>query len=435
MRFGPYVDVAVVGAGAAGLAAARALAREGLSVLVLEARARVGGRAFTRHFEPGIVFDLGCEWLHSADRNGLVDVARDLGWTLARNEPNWGEQSLDLNFPASAQREFNAALAAFDARVDDEARHTKDAAADECLAPGNRWNGLIDAVSTYVNGAELANVSIQDSASYLDTHINWRVERGYGALIAALASSLEIALETEVSCVDHSGPHIVLATARGNIRASRVLCTLPTDVIAAEALRFVPAIPSKIAAASALPLGNAEKAMLRWDGPEILPLDGHLFGAIDRARTGSYDLRPLGRPCIQAFYGGQLARDLVCQDALIAFAIDELVNLLGSEIRSRLKGVAASAWAISAFSRGSYSHALVGHAGCRAQLAAPIDDRLFFAGEATSPTFFSTAHGAFESGLRAAAEITRSFTHRARPCSTTRPSRNFRTSETSLVDK
>jgi hypothetical protein len=89
----------------------------------------------------------------------------------------------------------------------------------------------------------------------------------------------------------------------GNVRALRVVCTVPTDLIADEALRFWPPLPRKVAAAAALPLGHAEKAMLYVDNFEMLPVDGHLFGATNRAQTGSYDLRPLGWPCIQAFFG------------------------------------------------------------------------------------------------------------------------------------
>jgi monoamine oxidase len=116
----------------------------------------------------------------------------------------------------------------------------------------------------------------------------------------------------------------------------------------------------------------------------------------------------LGRDCIQAFFGGALARALVDHDALADYAIDELAALVGTKIRSRIRPLAASTWSHDRFARGSYSYARPGCFGLRADLAAPVDGRLFFAGEATSPGFFSTAHGAHETGLRAAAEVTRS---------------------------
>jgi monoamine oxidase len=164
-------------------------------------------------------------------------------------------------------------------------------------------------------------------------------------------------------------------------------------------------VTDKIAAASGLPLGLANKLFLGFDG--VLPgleSDGHLVGSTRRRETMSYQIRPFGRPLIVCFFGGrfaaQLERDGIT--AMAAFAADELVALFGEDIRKQLRPLAASAWRADPFARGSYSYALPGHADDRASLAAPVDDRLFFAGEACSPNFFSTAHGAYETGLRAA---------------------------------
>jgi monoamine oxidase len=130
-----------------------------------------------------------------------------------------------------------------------------------------------------------------------------------------------------------------------------------------------------------------------------------------RTAMGSFHLRPFGHPCIEGFFGGSFARQLedAGDGALAAQAIDEIVALLGSDFRRRLKPLAESRWAHDPFARGSYSHALPGHAGDRAILAAPVDGRIFFAGEATSPNFFTTAHGARDSGERAAGEVAAEF--------------------------
>ncbi len=182
---------------------------------------------------------------------------------------------------------------------------------------------------------------------------------------------------------------------------------MPTNLIASEAIRFHPALPAKVAAARGLPLGLADKVMLALERPEALPKDGNLRGATMRTAMGSFHLRPFGQPCIEGYFGGSFARELedAGDGALASQAIDEIVALLGSDFRRRLKPLAQSRWAHDPFARGSYSHALPGHAGDRAVLAAPVDNRLFFAGEATSPNFFSTAHGARDSGERAAEEV------------------------------
>jgi monoamine oxidase len=399
------VDVAIIGAGAAGLAAASALSTQPLSVLVIEARNRIGGRALTQRFPDNLVFDVGCEWLHSAEQNEFASIARRSGFELACCQPRWGEQSFGINFPLSEQREFDAALQAFEDRVEAASSVSNDSSAADWLEAGNRWNPLIDAISTYVNGTELSKVSVHDTSNYHDSGLNWRVHEGYGALIAELGDLVDVALNSAASRVNHSGDDIEIETSRGTVRSRVLICTLPSNLLAAEFVRFSPPLHDKIAAAAGLPLGHAEKALLSIDAPELLPVDGHLFGKTDRRETGSYDLRPLGRSCIQAFFGGSLAMDLAKNDALAEFAIEELVALFGSEIRGRIAHVASSAWTSDRFASGSYSYALPGCGEYRSVLAAPIDDRLFFAGEATSPNFFSTAHGAYQSGLRAAAEV------------------------------
>lgn len=243
--------------------------------------------------------------------------------------------------------------------------------------------------------------------AYEETEFNWRVTRGLGALIAAYGAPCPAALGAVVRLIDHSGPRLRIETSRGTLTAEKAIVTVPTDLLAAEAIRFSPALPDKHAAAAGLPLGLADKVLLAvTDRLEDLPVEGHLYGALDSAAVGSFHLRPLGLPCISGFFGGSHARRLAGAGAgaLEAQAIDEIASLLGADWRRRLKPLKASRWSHDPFARGSYSHALPGHAGDRAILAAPVNDRLFFAGEATSPNFFSTAHGARDSGERAARE-------------------------------
>ncbi len=405
------IDVAIIGAGAAGLGAADALKDSGLSVIVLEARDRVGGRAHTIVPAPGILFDLGCGWLHSADRNSFVAIAGRLGFKIDRTPPPWREQSFAAGFTEAERENFLAALDAFDDRIQKAAKNDAydddDDVASRYLEQGNRWNPVIDAVSTYVNGCELDGVSVRDTTAYEDTKINWRVRRGYGALIGAYAQPRPVALNTRVQRIDHSARRIRIETSNGALSATQVIVTVPTNLLANESIRFHPGLPAKVNAASDLPLGVDDKVMLALDDPEnMVPKDGNLSGAILRTKIGTYHLRPFGQPCIEGFFGGSFARELedAGDGAFAAQAIEEITALLGSSYRRKLKPLAESRWANDPFAQGAYSHALPGRACARAILAAPVDGRLFFAGEATSPNFFSTAHGARDSGERAARE-------------------------------
>jgi len=405
------IDVAIIGAGAAGLGAAHALKGSGLSYLVLEARDRVGGRGHTVMAAPDITFDLGCGWLHSADQNSFVAIAERLGFEIDRTLPPWNQRAVSAAFPPEQREDFLQALHAFYDRAEQAAelaaRTGNDRPASLSLEPGNRWNPMIDAISTYVNGCELDQVSLLDMDAYEDTEINWRVRRGYGALIAAYGATLPLALNCEATLIDHSGRRLRIETTRGTVAADKVIVTVPTNLIAQGAIRFHPALPEKRDAAAHLPLGINNKVMLRLDEPGELQKDGNLRGVTMHTATGGYHLRPFGQPCIEGFFGGRFAQDIEDEGegALGAQAIDEIATFLGNDYRRKLTPLAESRWAHDPFARGAYSHALPGHADKRAVLAAPVDDRLFFAGEATSPNFFSTAHGARDSGERAAKDV------------------------------
>jgi monoamine oxidase len=412
MTFFPsFVDVAIIGAGAAGLGAANALKDSGLSVIVLEARERLGGRAHTIMASPDVTFDVGCGWLHSADRNSFVKIAERLGFEINRALPPWRERAYGEAFPQDDRDEFIGALNEFYHRAEQAAaealRSGSDHAASLCLEPGNRWNPMIDAISTYVNGRELDQVSVLDMDAYEDTDINWRLRRGYGTLVSAYGASCPVALTCVVTLIDHSAGRIRIETSLGTLEADKVIVTVPTNLIADEAIRFHPALPAKVDAARGLPLGLADKVTLSLAEAETMPVEGNLRAATMRTGMGTYHIRPFGQPCIEGFFGGRFAQSLedAGDGALAAAAIDEIVSFLGNDFRRRLKPLAESRWAHDPFARGSYSHALPGHAGDRAVLAAPVDGRLFFAGEATSPEFFTTAHGARDSGERAAGEV------------------------------
>ena len=401
------IETVIVGGGAAGIAAGRRLKNAGVKCLIVEARPRLGGRAWTIADPSGFPIDLGCGWLHSADRNPWVAVAEEQRKTIDKTPPPWRRPSLPTGFPVGGQKDFLKSQEEFFARVSERAQREPDIAAGELLTPGGRWNNLINAIATYISGAELDRLSIRDFDNFEDTGVNWRIVEGYGATIAACGDSLPVKLNCPVQRIDHSGKRLRIETPDGTIEAEQVIVTLPTTVLAESDGFFTPSLPDKMTAAQNLPLGLADKLFLSLEHAEEFEKDSRLFGATDRTATATYHLRPFGRPQIEVYFGGRCAADLEAsgENAFFDFAVSQLVDLLGSKFAQRVKPIRIHRWRADPFARGSYSYAVPGMADCRAVLAAPVDARLFFAGEACSRGDFSTAHGGWETGVTAAEQV------------------------------
>ncbi|HWK97709.1 MAG TPA: NAD(P)/FAD-dependent oxidoreductase [Pseudolabrys sp.] len=401
------VEVAIIGGGAAGIAAARKLATQGIDCLIIEARERLGGRAFTIHHPSGNALDMGCGWLHSADCNPWVAIATAQGRIFDKALPPWERLTMTNIVPAETQRAFRQAMGQLFARVSEAAATGIDCPVSDLLPADGRWNGMLNAVMTYIAGAELGLMSTIDLNRYEDTELNWRLVGGYGAMIAAHGDGLPAALGCEAMRIDHSGKRIVIETSKGNIEADRVIVTLPTSIIGSNEHLFYPTLPAKTQAARGLPLGLDDKLFITLEGAEEFEVESRVFGRTDRAGTGNYHFRPFGRPLIECYLAGQLARDLEAagEPAFFDFAVSELTALFGANFAKRLKPIALHRWGSDPYARGAYSYAVPGAADQRAVLAAPVNDRLFFAGEACSRHDFSTAHGAFVTGSEAADRI------------------------------
>jgi monoamine oxidase len=397
-------EVAIIGGGAAGIAAGRRLRDAGVDCLLIEARPRLGGRAWTIVDASGFALDLGCGWLHSANRNPWVKAAEEQGRTVDKTRPPWTKPSLRMRFPLDEQQEFRDEMDKLYDRLEAMLAKGGDVPASQGLEPGNRWNDLIVAVGTYISGTELGRMSARDFINYQDSGVNWSVIEGYGATIAAAGDGLHAALDCPVRRIDHSGKQLKIETAKGTIMADSAIVTLPSAVLADAEDLFWPALPQKTNAARGLPLGLADKLFIALADADEFEPNSRVFGHTDRVATASYQLRPFRRPMIEAYFGGShvAALEAAGERGFFDFAVTELSALFGSAFARRLKPLAMHRWGTDPFARGSYSYALPGMADCRAALAAAVDGRLFFAGEACSPGDFSTAHGGFHTGVAAA---------------------------------
>jgi len=404
-------DVAIVGGGAAGIGAARRLAHSNVSTLVLEASPRLGGRAWTQK-SAGLDLDLGCGWFHSAERNAWVAIAEAVGFPVDRSVAKWGVQYHDLGFPKEQQAEAWQAFAAWMQKLE-RSPPPSDCAAD-ALTGGGNWTNYIRAIGGFISGARLERLSIADYLAYdeASSENNWRTPAGLGTVVAgSFPAAAQLRLSTPVESVSLDSGGVTLVTSAGPVRARAVILTVSTAVLAGGDLKLPPALAPWREAAARLPLGRNEKLFLEVIGESPFAPETQVLGNPRDARTGSYYIRPLGSPVIECFFGAEGAQ--VIEEggsaAAFEFAIGQLCALFGSEVRTVLRPLAASNWKGMNHIGGAYSYALPGHAAARKALALPFEQRVFFAGEATSAGDFSTAHGAHDSGARAAEEVVASF--------------------------
>ncbi|WP_255601883.1 flavin monoamine oxidase family protein [Glacieibacterium megasporae] len=395
-------DAVIVGAGAAGLAAARRLADGGASVVVLEAGDRVGGRAHTVIRE-GYALDLGCGWLHSGERNPWTAVAEAAGLTVDRSPARWDTQWRDLGFPPADQAAFGAAFAAFDEEVERRATLPDVPLADALPAAGD-WAGAVDAVVGYLDGVAARAVSLHDHAAFdaAASDNNWRVREGLGTAVATLAVGLDIRRNTAVTAIAVGSDAVRVTTSAGVVEAATAIVTVSTAVL--TRIAFTPELPGHLAAAGDLPLGDVGKVFLHIDGPTDFPVDGHLRGHPRALCSASHRLRPFGWPVIESYFGGPYAADLAAAGpaAAIDAMITELCGLLGSDWRARFRPLAVSGWRAEPFIGGAWSHARPGRRDARRAIVEPVAGRLFFAGEAGALDDVGTAHGAHATGVAAA---------------------------------
>lgn len=332
-----------------------------------------------------------------------MPLAEERGLAIDRAKSPWRGQYHDLGFSRGDQGAAYAAFAAFNEAVSNP--QPGDVAASALPSKG-RWNAFIDALSGYLNGTSLKQMSAEDYAAYSDsaTMQNWRLASSYGSLIALLADGLQVEHGFAVRQMDWNGAHVRLSSDNESITAGTAIVSVPSDVLASGAIRFLPSVDDHLHAASQLPLGHVEKMFFALEGAEEFPYDAHLIGDPHSSDTGSYMLRPLGIPVVEGFFGGEWVAE-ASMEAIEALARRELGNLLGADFNTRIRRIAYSDWKGDPRFGGSYSYARPGQHGEREQLARPASERLAFAGEACSPRDYSTVHGAWESGIAAVAAL------------------------------
>jgi len=407
-------DVIIIGAGAAGLSAAQEFARLGISYELVEGSHRIGGRAYSEEIAPGVWFDLGCSYLHQGDTNPFVAIADELGVVIGKDK---GDLFDDHNrklykngVPLSAD-ERQAYFTYFEqcyAAIEAAAKRGEDVAIADLVDLEHEFTLSYLHSMAELNAVDLDETSAVDFNS-AEGGPDIPVLKGYGNLVAAWGGDVPVALNTRVERIDWSGREVAVETSQGGLRAQAALTTVSTGILAAGDINFAPGLPDwKMEAILGLPTGTENKICLHFDSDVFGP-EGRGFHNTwnDAGEACGFEASVMGQNTAIAFTGGRFAiwLEKQGQQAGHDFAVDRVAEAFGNDIRKHVTRSIVTAWNTEPWTRGSYSCALPGQAHQRQQLARPLDEKLFFAGEATTVGDQACCHGAFRSGIRAAREI------------------------------
>lgn len=399
--------VVVIGAGSAGLAAAARLRDAGRSVTLLEARDRIGGRAFTdTALGADCPFDAGAEYIHWAEHNPWAPIARAAGARFAR-EDGWA-RTLTIDGRPATDAERSARRAGFsglDALLQPKG-------GDPSLAEAARAGGR-DAEQATAGLTRLSLGEDPERVSAVDYDRLWsgtdQWVDGYGDLVARHFADVPVTLGCPVRGIDWSGPALRVETARGTLPAAAVIVTVPVGVLKSGAIRFTPGLPDPHRAAlEGLHMGAYTKIGLRLDPAKVDPAAvGDAVSVATGGPTLYFEMGPFGRPLAVANLGGDGARDLcrAGEAAAIALASERLGAILGGKARGAVLGGRLAAWWTDPHACGSYAIAAPGHAGSRDRLRGPVGGRVFLAGEALAGGGAMTVGGATLDGERAARDV------------------------------
>ena len=400
-------DVVVVGAGAAGIAAARRVVAAGRRVVVLEASDRIGGRCQTDETTFDTPFDRGARWLHNPDGNAMVKRARDAGIDVYPAPPGQKIRIGRRNARAGETEEFLAALVRATRAIDDSGRRFLDVACDKAVPKDmGVWTGTIDyLLGPYAAGKDLKDLSALDQFRGQDRIAALATRQGLGVLMVKLAANIPVALSTPAQRIVWSGRDVGVETASGRVAARAVIVTASSNVLAAGALKFSPDLPKpKQEAFARLSLGSIDRIALQLNGNALgLGRDEVVIEQSNGPRTAALYANIGGSTLCTVDVAGSFGRDLSAQGeaAMVAFATEWVSKLFGSDVAKALTKSSATRWNAMPFVQGAESAATPGGQFARRIMIEP-QGSLFFAGEATHETLFGTVDGAWESGERTA---------------------------------
>ncbi len=383
----------------------------GQNFLLLEASHRIGGRAYTEDLGPGMPFDLGAHWIMAPSVNPLMPFAEshqmrleasDQHYTAAQyyEDGEWLPEDTYQELAAYWDKQF-AALAQANGK-------NRDASVFDVIDNDDRWAPYFHMFFAQDFTRDVDQASVKDTLAYVREEDDLAVAGGMGNLLAQYGDDVAVSLNSAVRKIDWSGRHIKLHTAKGTVRADRIILTVSTGVLATHEIEFSPALPDwKLGAIRGLPLGSCTRVALMFESPLLHELPGSFTVRSDGDDPLDFRNRPFGYDYVEVAAGGRIAEwmEKSGERATVDYILGKLRHVAGSEAVPEPMRHIVSAWSGDGWVKGSYSCARPGAASQRPLLARPVDERIFFAGEATSSDFYASVHGACLTGRDAARAV------------------------------
>jgi monoamine oxidase len=409
------VDVIIVGAGAAGIAAARRLSASGYSFTLVEASDRIGGRCFTETRSFGVPFDRGAHLIHVPEINPLIKLAPRTGLDIYRAPSGQRVRIGRRDARESELENFLAALVRAHRSIAEAGRGSSDIDCAQAM-PGDLggWRSTIEfALGPYGVARDLKGLSAADFGASIERDFGAYCRQGYGALLAKLAEGIPVELATPVTHIDTQtrGSRVDATTSRGTLSGRYVIVTASTAVLASERIKFDRGLPKRqLDALHSLKLGSFDHIVLDMPGnPLGLQRDDLVFEKSSGPRTAALLANISGTSLSQIEVGGGFGRELAAQGekAMADFAAEWLAGLFGSGVKAAIRRTQATRWNAEPWALGAVSGAVPGGHWARKALMEPVRGRVYFAGEAMHESMWGTVGGAWESGERAAAAVIR----------------------------
>jgi monoamine oxidase len=408
------VDCIIVGAGAAGIAAARRLAALGRSFTLVEASNRIGGRCVADTKSFGVAFDRGAHLIHNPDSNPLTRLAARTGLDIY---PAPSTQRIRIGRRNAREGELEDYLAATvraNRAISDAARGRSDIDCARALPRDlGEWRPTVEfALGPYNSAKDLNEISVMDLSRAGDRDVAAFCRQGYGALLAKLAEGIPVQLDMPVTLVDTSRSNRIEATtSKGTIAGRHMIVTASTNILLSDRIKFDGGLPKRqLDALEKLKLGSFDHVALELSGNVLgLQRDDLVFEKSSGPRTAALLANVGGSPLSVVEVAGRFGRDLTAQGetAMVEFAVEWLTGLFGTNVKKAVQRTQTTQWNKDPWTLGAFSAASPGGESARRILMEPLRNRVFFAGDAVHEALWGTVGGAWESGTRAAEAVNR----------------------------